>query len=145
MPSVLDDFRLAAERLISRIRELESSVAELDELRAVAAQLDLDISDELGDTPAGSRSRTRLPNGQRARRSSGGTPVRLTRRDRVLELVGQNPGISVSELVDVMNVNRTSLYPVVRQLVSDGLVEKSHTHLTLVARDDTAVPPSGQA
>jgi len=42
----------------------------------------------------------------------------------VLEVVGDEPGISVREVVAQLGVNRTSLYPVVRQLVSDGLLHK---------------------
>jgi hypothetical protein len=131
MSSVLDELRLIEDRLRSRIRELETNVAELDELREIAERLNLDVSAEPSGATAGSRPRKRLNDGQRSRRSGGGTPTRTTRRDHVLRLVRQRPGITVSELVDEMNVNRTSLYPVVRQLVSDGLLEKHDTHLTL--------------
>jgi hypothetical protein len=51
-------------------------------------------------------------------------PRHATRRERVLQVVGDEPGISVREVVAALGVNRTSLYPVVRQLVSDGLLHK---------------------
>jgi DNA-binding IclR family transcriptional regulator len=52
----------------------------------------------------------------------------------VLDVVGLEPGISVREIVAQLGVNRTSLYPVVRQLVSDGLVYKDGPGLWPVPR-----------
>jgi hypothetical protein len=91
--------------------------------------------------------RSRAPRGAYARaqrgaasgspRSTGnsdGAGQRPTRRERVLELGGESPGIVVAELVATMNVNRTSLYPVVRQLISDGLLEKDSKYLSLRQR-----------
>jgi len=51
-------------------------------------------------------------------------PTDATLNGDVLEVVGGEPGISVREVVAALGVNRTSLYPVVRQLVSDGLLHK---------------------
>jgi len=66
---------------------------------------------------------------------SADTPAgrQSTRRERVLEVVGVEPGISVREIVAQLGVNRTSLYPVVRQLVSDGLLQKDGPGLWPVA------------
>jgi hypothetical protein len=128
--SVVEDLKRVESRLLARIRELEASNAELEELRAVAARLGLDTSP--GPRPravATSRATTRA----RERRHLADTGARrTTRRERVLELVREQPGISVPELVDAMGVNRTSLYPVVRQLISDGLLRKDGKHVTLV-------------
>jgi DNA-binding IclR family transcriptional regulator len=52
----------------------------------------------------------------------------------VLELVAAQPGITVRELVETMGVNRTSLYPVIRQLISDGLLVKEGKGLSLAPR-----------
>jgi transposase-like protein len=130
MSDVLDDLRLVQERLVARIRELERNVAELDELRDIAERLGLDLGD--GSQPSTVKpSRSWHRDQPRARRAAAGQPARkATRRERVLELVAEHPGITVSELVEELNVNRTSLYPVVRQLVSDGLITKNDTHLT---------------
>jgi hypothetical protein len=76
--------------------------------------------------PGGARSATALPDAVPAGRQS-------TRRERVLEVVGVKPGISVREIVAQLGVNRTSLYPVVRQLVSDGLLYKDGPGLWPVA------------
>ncbi|MFZ0377617.1 MAG: hypothetical protein WAL38_07280 [Solirubrobacteraceae bacterium] len=76
--------------------------------------------------PGGARSATALADAVPAGRQS-------TRRERVLEVVGVKPGISVREIVAQLGVNRTSLYPVVRQLVSDGLLYKDGPGLWPVA------------
>ena len=76
--------------------------------------------------PGGARSATALADAVPAERQS-------TRRERVLEVVGGKPGISVREIVAQLGVNRTSLYPVVRQLVSDGLLYKDGPGLWPVA------------
>jgi hypothetical protein len=75
----------------------------------------------------GARSATRAAAAEPAGRQS-------TRRERVLEVVGVEPGISVRGIVAQLGVNRTSLYPVVRQLVSDGLLYKEGPGLWPAAR-----------
>jgi IclR helix-turn-helix domain len=147
--SVMEDLKQFEDRILARIRELEASVAELEQLREVAARLgilDRDTRDNTLATtatrPAG-RSR-RVVRGQASgtRARAGGarstTAVaadgRATRRERVLEVVGGEPGISVREIVAQLGVNRTSLYPVVRQLVSDGLLHKDGRGLWLASR-----------
>ncbi|HTU87015.1 MAG TPA: helix-turn-helix domain-containing protein [Solirubrobacteraceae bacterium] len=147
MSTVIEDLMRLEERILARIAELEENVAELEQLRDVARRLgilDEGSRDDVAPTtsapipsttarrrPAASRSRA---SGTRAR--TGGarsttlavagvsTARQSTRRERVLEVVGGEPGISVREIVAQLGVNRTSLYPVVRQLVSDGLLHK---------------------
>jgi DNA-binding IclR family transcriptional regulator len=55
------------------------------------------------------------------------------RRERVLKVVAVEPGISVREIGTQLGVNRTSLYPVVRELVSDGLLHKDGRGLWLAS------------
>jgi hypothetical protein len=126
--SVVEDLKRVESRLIARIRELEAANAELEELRAVAARLGIEASPGPRlRAAATSRAATTRP---REKRHPAGAR-RITRRERVLELVREQPGISVPELVDAMGVNRTSLYPVVRQLISDGLLRKDGKQVTL--------------
>ena len=144
MSTVMEDLKHLEDRILARIQELEANVAELEQLREVAARLGI-----LDGAPRDSaRSRSRATATARPRRAargrssgtagrSGGArsatrgsathqpmPRHTTRRERVLEVVGGEPGISVREVVAALGVNRTSLYPVVRQLVSDGLLHK---------------------
>jgi hypothetical protein len=73
--------------------------------------------------PPGSTTRTRSTasgNGRRRRRRSGGT-----RADQALEVVRQNPGISVSELGDQLGIaQKNYLYRVMANLQEDGAVRK---------------------
>jgi len=150
----MEDLKHLEDRILARIQELEANVAELEQLREVAARLGiLDVNGR-----DSSRSRRRATATARPRRGASGRvngtagrsggarsatrgsatrgsatggsathqpmPRHTTRRERVLEVVVGEPGISVREVVAALGVNRTSLYPVVRQLVSDGLLHK---------------------
>ena len=143
MSTVIEDLKRLEDRILARIKELEANVAELEQLREVAARLGILGGDRRDSSPA-TRRATATSRPRRATRGrASGTAVRsggarsttrgtathqiprhATRRERVLEVVGDEPGISVREVVAQLGVNRTSLYPVVRQLVSDGLLQK---------------------
>jgi hypothetical protein len=143
--TVIEDLKRLEDRILARIQELEANVAELEQLREVAARLGI-LDGQPRDSPPATRRATATTGPRRAARGGGrasGTagrsggahtttrgsvthdlPRHVTRRERVLEVVGGEPGISVREVVAQLGVNRTSLYPVVRQLVSDGLLYK---------------------
>lgn len=152
MSTVIEDLERMEERILARIAELEANVAELELLRDVATRLGiLDRARSDGRpangtavaTPTQPRGRTSRPrsraSGTKARPGGARSATRAappvpggsqsTRRERVLEVVGVEPGISVREIVAQLGVNRTSLYPVVRALVSDGLLTKDGTGL----------------
>jgi len=148
MSSVIEDLKLLEDRILARIHELEANVAELEQLREVAARLGIlegdgrDSRRATGRTSATARTRRRVrpqttatgarPGG--ARSATGPSAERATRRERVLEVVAIEPGISVREIVAQLGVNRTSLYPVVRALMSDGLLHKDGRKLWLATR-----------
>jgi AraC-like DNA-binding protein len=70
--------------------------------------------------PRGSVSRTAGGNGRRRRRRAGGTAA-----DRVLDVVRQNPGITVSEVGDRLGYTQKNyLYRVFHNLTEDGTVQK---------------------
>jgi hypothetical protein len=75
------------------------------------------------DTPRRGRPRGSAGgsgNGRRRRRRRGST-----RGDEALNLIRQNPGVTVSELARMMNVSPPNyLYRVVGNLQSDGTVKK---------------------
>jgi DNA-binding MarR family transcriptional regulator len=63
----------------------------------------------------------------------GGTQgVGAERRERVLTLIGERPGITVSELSEEIGVDAPSLYRVVRRLLQDQAVRKDGRGLWLV-------------
>jgi len=43
---------------------------------------------------------------------------------RVLHFVNRNPGITVSELLDILSITKQSLAPILKQLVDDGYIEQ---------------------
>jgi hypothetical protein len=149
--TVIEDLKRLEDRILARIQELEANVAELEQLRELAARLGIldDGRPEVAPATRGATATARRrqgegpmrthasgtgarPGGARSSTRGGATPGAAThapaghstRRERVLEVVGGEPGISVREIVAQLGVNRTSLYPVVRQLVSDGLLYK---------------------
>ena len=147
MSTVIEDLKLLEDRILARIRELEANVAELEQLREVAARLGILDGDGRDNgrarrrTSATARGRRRVrpqatatgarPGG--ARSATDPATERATRRERVLEVVAVEPGISVREIVAQLGVNRTSLYPVVRALMSDGLLHKDGRGLWLAS------------
>jgi hypothetical protein len=154
MSSVIEDLKRLEDRILARIRELEANVAELEQLREVAARLGIlevdgrDSGRATRDSGRATRRTTataRTPRRVRpqstatgarpggARSATGPSAVRATRRERVLEVVAVEPGISVREIVAQLGVNRTSLYPVVRALMSDGLLHKDGRGLWLAS------------
>lgn len=158
MSTVIEDLKVLEERILARIAELESNVAELEQLREVAVRLGILDSaprePEATKPKATATTQTARRSPSRRRASASGTRAtpggarsatraataaipagrESTRRERVLEVVGVEPGISVREVVAQLGVNRTSLYPVVRDLVSDGLLHKDGRGLWPAAR-----------
>ena len=43
---------------------------------------------------------------------------------RVIYFVGRNPGMTVSQLLDILNITKQSLARVLRQLVNEGFIEQ---------------------
>jgi outer membrane biosynthesis protein TonB len=81
--------------------------------------------------PAAKRRATK---GAAVRRQPGGTQkAGAERRERMLGLIRDRPGITVPELSEALEVDAPSLYRVVRKLQSDGIVAKDGKSLRLVA------------
>ncbi|HKP89196.1 MAG TPA: hypothetical protein VJT75_04400 [Thermoleophilaceae bacterium] len=71
--------------------------------------------------PKGSTTRRRSTNGRRRRGRRGGT-----RAAQALQVVRENPGITVSEMAGKMSIKQPNyLYRVMNQLESDGAVKKT--------------------
>lgn len=111
----------------NRLKELRPSYEEYLKLeKAQEALAGMDQPRRRGPgRPPGSTSSTssKPPSGngrRRRRRRSGGT-----RGDQALEVVRQNPGISVSELGDKLGITQKNyLYRVMANLQEDGAVRK---------------------
>jgi transposase-like protein len=129
----MEDLRGFERRIVERLRELQPLIEEYEELRRLAQRLDLPV-EPVGDNGGADGSRTaRARNrGRRSRPSrgprsvTGGTrAVGEQRRARILELVAENPGVTVASLSDTLGVDRTSVHRVVRKLQQSGDVHKS--------------------
>lgn len=117
--TVLDEIR---GQVTARLRELAPLVSEFEELKAVAARLDIDVDAVAADArPAPARRRSRRP--ATAPRSDT-KAIGAQRRLDVLALIRERPGLTVAQLSERLAVDRTGLYRVIRRLEAEGLVRK---------------------
>jgi len=115
----------------SRLRELRPLVEEYHRLEAAVSALD-------GvNTPAGGGA---APRARRSRaKSGGGKPGRPKgsgpRAQQTLELIRNQPGITIPELATTMGIKQNYLYRVVPGLQRDGLVRREGRGWQVVAQD----------
>jgi len=109
--------------ITQRLKELRPLVEEFHRLEAAAAALD-----GVGVGEAAPRSSGRARASANGRRTGGGRRGRPrgtgTRGTEALELVKNNPGITIPELAERMSIKQNYLYRVLPGLAQDGLVEK---------------------
>jgi len=119
--SVIEELKGLEERVARRLEELRPLVAEYRELEQVAQRLGVSTAGRDEDKPASPRRSPRRAATASARsngrRSDG-------RRDQLLAMVKENPGITVREVGSRLGVDPTSLYRVVHQLERDGALHK---------------------
>jgi hypothetical protein len=122
--SVLDELRSVEDRVTSRLKELRPLVEEYRELESAARRLGIDPDEPRSATTRtatrNARRRSSAKRAGRRRRATSGP----SRRDQVLALVQQRPGITVPEIGTELKVDPTGLYRVVRGLESEGAVKK---------------------
>jgi transposase-like protein len=150
----MDELRTFEQRLANRLKELRPLIAEYEQLQQIAERLGFDIdangSGSSARTPSQAAPTARQPAAKRAtanrtrrarkgagrdsqRRPGGTRATGVERRERVLTLIRERPGITVSEISKEMGVAAPPLYRVVRKLQSDGLVTKEGTSLRLTS------------
>ena len=141
--SVLDEFRDAEQRVVKRLKELEPAVAEYRQLEEVAQRLGIDVpaNEQAGAGPATRQrraaTRTRptaataaaktetVSRPKRSGRAGRTTGSPGQRREQLLALVRERPGITVAEAGKEFGIDPTSLYRVVRRLEERGEVRKN--------------------
>ncbi|MDQ3769436.1 MAG: hypothetical protein M3370_08175 [Actinomycetota bacterium] len=119
MTDFLDDKK---REISDRLKELKPLVDEHRRLEAAKAALD-----GVGaDSPAPSRRRRATSSGAsgNGRRRRGRPRGSGTRATQALDLVKANPGISIPEIAEKMEIQQNYLYRVLPGLAQDGLVEK---------------------
>ncbi len=131
MADFLTDTRAEIERRLEELRPLQEEYNRLERAKAALEGLDGQPAPSgrargprsggtSGRTAAGSGRRAAPANGRRRRRQRAGG-----RSGETLELVRQNPGITVAEIADRLGMKqRNYLYRIMADLQSQGAVEK---------------------
>jgi hypothetical protein len=145
--SVLDDLHKLEKRIDARLAELEPLVEEYQQLQRAAERFGFAVDPQRSPVAQTTRGRpgkakprrsTTVPPKQRAaqvgssRRRPGGTQATgRERRERVLGLIRERPGITVPDISAQLGIDAPSLYRVVRKLQSEGAVRKDGKQLAL--------------
>jgi hypothetical protein len=118
MADFLTEKRQEIDNRLKELRPLYEEYLKLEKAQEALAGMD---QPRRRGRPPGSTNRPATGNGRRRRRRrSGGT-----RADQALEVVRQNPGITVTELGDKLGVTQKNyLYRVMANLQEDGGVRK---------------------
>jgi CRP-like cAMP-binding protein len=120
--SVIDELKGLEDRVARRMKELRPLVDEYRELEQVAQRLGVTppAASDAGSTPARGRStrRVRSASARTGRTRSNG------RRDQLLAMVKERPGITVRDVGTELGVDPTSLYRIVHRLEQDGALQK---------------------
>jgi len=121
--SVITELKGLEDRVAQRMKELRPLVDEYRELEQVAERLGVSPP-AASDTPSQPARRSRAP--RRARRAPAGTGAGRAngRRDQLLTMVKERPGITVREIGTELGVDPTSLYRIVHRLERDGALQK---------------------
>jgi len=122
MTDFLDDKK---REINDRLKELKPLVDEYQRLVAAKAALDGVGADSTAPRrsrrAASSGASSASGNGRRRRGRPRGSGTRAT---QALNLVKANPGISIPEIAEKMDIQQNYLYRVLPGLAQDGLVEK---------------------
>jgi hypothetical protein len=123
MADFLTEKRQEIDNRLKELRPLYEEYLKLEKAQEALAGMEQPRRRGPGRPPGSTSSATRASSGngrRRRRRRSGGT-----RGDQALEVVRQNPGISVSELGDKLGITQKNyLYRVMANLQEDGAVRK---------------------
>src|SRR3954451_5901381 len=120
MADFLTEKRQEIDNRLKELRPLYEEYLKLEKAQEALAGMD---QPRRRGRPPGSTNATRSPsgNGRRRRRRRAG----VTRGDQALEVVRQNPGITVSDLGDKLGIaQKNYLYRVMANLQEDGAVRK---------------------
>jgi len=121
MADFLAEKRQEIDNRLKELRPLYDEYLKLEKAQQALAGMESTPRRRGPGRPRGSTNRTSASgNGRRRRRRSGGNWS-----DKALEVVRQNPGISVSEIGDQLGMKQKNyLYRVMNNLAADGTVRK---------------------
>jgi hypothetical protein len=123
MADFLTEKRQEIDNRLKELRPLYEEYLTLEKAQEALAGMEQPRRRGPGRPPGSTKTRTRASSGngrRRRRRRAGGT-----RGDQALDVVRQNPGITVSELGDKLGIaQKNYLYRVMANLQEDGAVRK---------------------
>jgi hypothetical protein len=121
MADFLTEKRQEIDNRLKELRPLYEEYQKLEKAQEALAGMEQPRRRGPGRPPGSTSSRTAKAGGRRRRRRRAGG----TRGEQALEVVRQNPGISVSELGDKLGIaQKNYLYRVMANLQEDGAVRK---------------------
>jgi Winged helix-turn-helix DNA-binding len=122
MPDFLTEKLQEIDSRLKELRPLHEEYLKLQKAQEALAGMERPRARRGPGRPRGSTTtRATSSNGRRRRRRRGGSSW----SDRALEVVRQNPGISVSEIGDKLGMKQKNyLYRVMNNLADDGVVRK---------------------
>jgi transposase len=127
--SVIDELKGLEDRVARRMTELRPLVDEYRELEQVAQRLGV-APPVAAETPAPRRRPRRRSRRAATATPSAGARARANgRRDQLLAIVKERPGVTVREVGTELGVDPTSLYRIVHRLEQDGALQKSGREL----------------
>jgi hypothetical protein len=121
MADFLTEKRQEIDNRLKELRPLYEEYQKLEKAQEALAGMDQPRRRGPGRPPGSTSTRAAKGNGRRRRRRRAGG----TRGQQALDVVRQNPGISVSELGDKLGIaQKNYLYRVMANLQEDGAVRK---------------------
>jgi hypothetical protein len=121
MADFLTEKRQEIDNRLKELRPLYEEYLKLEKAQEALAGMDQPRRRGPGRPPGSTSKASTSGNGRRRRRRRAGG----TRGDQALEVVRQNPGITVSELGDKLGIaQKNYLYRVMANLQEDGAVRK---------------------
>ena len=128
--SVTEELKGLEDRVAQRLAELRPLVDEYHELERIAERLGLSQTAAKTGAPRGrGGARRARGNASSTRARASGRTRDGGRRDQLLAVVKEQPGITVREVGTRLGVDPTSLYRIVHRLEQDGALQKSGREL----------------
>jgi len=128
--SVIEELKGLEDRVAQRLAELRPLVDEYHELERIAERLGLSQTAAKTGAPRGrGGARRARGNASSTRARASGRTRDGGRRDQLLAVVKEQPGITVREVGSRLGVDPTSLYRIVHRLEQDGALRKSGREL----------------
>ena len=121
-PKMADDLlKRTTQEIQGRLKQLEPLVREHERLRRALSAL---TGGEETPKPTPKRRGSGRSQGQRAQRKQTKRAGRGERREQVLRVVGEEPGLTPSEAARRVGIQQSQLHSLVKRLEEEGAIER---------------------